>query len=98
MSTLRIWNRFGSKKDIALHTEPGGCVDIIMDDGRTYQMHVQENGDVFLRCWGNNPNLVGNGTTAQYHASVPFREPTTDEMGNLLEVAPTLPPGCVDLS
>jgi hypothetical protein len=90
MSTLRIYKAQGGHQDIRLD-EPGACVEVIMDDGRAYQMYVMKTGDVSLRAWGNTPMLVGNATEASYYAEVPVKEPTTDMMGMPLKAAAKAP-------
>lgn len=61
--------------------------EIRMSDGRTYQMFVDADGHVSLRCWGNTPILLGNGNRTAFRAVVPFETPTYDEHGNRLTEA-----------
>jgi hypothetical protein len=85
VSALVIWTSGGGKKEFPLDGQ-GACVEVVLEDGRTYQMYVVGDGSVHVRAWGNVPALLGNGTMAHFSAAVPQQAPTHDANGHPLQV------------
>ena len=50
-----------------------------LDDGRTVQLSVHNNGRVFLRGWGNIPKLVGNSNTLELTAVLAPEPPLPED-------------------
>ncbi len=65
------------------------CFEAELDDHRTVQMVVYDDGTVLVRGWGNAPQLVGNMTQVSFEARVSPQDPTTDEHCNPLPAAAT---------
>lgn len=54
-------------------------LEVRLDDGRTVQLCVNNDGGVNLRGWGNVPGKVGNSTRLDFSAYLPHEDPTTCE-------------------
>jgi hypothetical protein len=56
---------------------PGSVVlEVELDDGRTVQMAVEDNGRIFLRGWGNTPALLGNANAVEFRCQLAPEEQT----------------------
>lgn len=54
----------------------GAIVEVEMNDGRTIQLCVDEDGEVNLRGWGNIPGKVGNWSRMNFTAQLLSEVPT----------------------
>ncbi len=58
---------------------PGSAVlEVELEDGRTVQLAVSGDGEIFLRAWGNMPQKLGNMNRTGFSAHVEFEEQTHD--------------------
>ena len=60
---------------------PGSVIlEVELEDGRTVQFCVNEDGHVEVRGWGNIAAKLGNMNSLQFNANLAFEEPTTCEV------------------
>ncbi|HJS82296.1 MAG TPA: hypothetical protein VJ742_05615 [Nitrososphaera sp.] len=48
----------------------GGCVEVVLNDGRTAQMYFTEDGKLSVRAWGNIPASLGNSNKTSFRCVV----------------------------
>jgi hypothetical protein len=72
--------RSGSPSEQHYDDNQSGLVEIVLKDGRTLQVSLSMNGDVFIRGWGNIPATLGNWNKLELTTNLQFEKPTTDPL------------------
>ena len=58
-------------------SNPGSIVlEVVLDDDRTVQLVVRDNGEIQVRGWGNTPILLGNGNQVEFMCRLAHEEQT----------------------
>ncbi len=76
---MKIFSWVLGEKKLLEHTGNlgGATVQINLEDDRTVQIDVREDGTVFLRGWGNTPDRLGNVNKMEFHGKLEKEEPNT---------------------
>lgn len=70
----------GHKTTVDNSSDNSAIVEVVLDDDRTVQLSVQNDGSVFLRGWGNVPAKVGNWNRLNLAAKIEKEAATTCEV------------------
>jgi hypothetical protein len=59
--------------------EHSAIIEVELEDGRTVQLTVTTNGEVYFRGWGNIPARLGNIARFAFNCEIPVEEATHDD-------------------